>query len=241
MVDFMGKTAIVTGGAQGIGRAVADAFKQAGARVAVIDRKPSDTAYDYFHEGDLSDPKVIEAFVSETMARLGRVDVLVNNAMTSRGGLSGCSYEDFVWTLKVGAAAPFWLAKCLDAHWAKGAAMVNISSTRAFQSQRNTESYAAAKGAITALTHAMAMTLAGRVRVNAVAPGWIDTGGNLYTGPDADQHAVGRVGVPDDIAQAVLYLCSDKSGFVTGQTLVVDGGMSAKMVYHGDEGWSLSP
>lgn len=175
------------------------------------------------------------------LERFGQVHCLVNNAMASKGGLPSCSYDDFVWTLKVGAAAPFWLVRCLNGHWGQGASVVNISSTRAFQSQQDTESYSAAKGAVTALTHAMAMTLAGRVRVNAVAPGWIDTGGKSHRGPDAGQHASGRVGVPEDIARAVLFLCSDESGFITGQTLVVDGGMSARMIYHGDEGWSLHP
>ncbi len=239
-MDFSGKTAIVTGGAQGIGRAVAMRLAEAGARVAVIDRNVSDTPCDLFHQGDLSDPGIIEAFIHQVVERFGPVHILVNNAMASKGGLDACGYDDFVWALQVGAAAPYWLVKCLDGHWGQGAAVVNISSTRAFQSQRNTESYSAAKGAITALTHAMAMSLHGRVRVNAVAPGWIDTGYTQYTGPDAGQHASRRVGNPDDIAGAVLYLCSDAASFITGQTLIVDGGMSARMIYHGDEGWTLS-
>ncbi len=238
-MNFEGKVAVVTGGAQGIGRAVAQAFTAAGAKVAVIDQVQFDTPCDFSYVGDLADPHVIEEFTAQVIARYGRVDYLINNAMRSRGGLSSCSYEDFVETLKVGAAAPYYLVKCLMGHWAQGAAVVNISSTRAFQSQRDTESYSAAKGAITALTHALAMSLTGIARVNAIAPGWIDTTGHTYHGPDADQHAVHRVGAPDDIAQAVLFLCSENSGFIIGQTLVVDGGMSARMIYHGDEGWQL--
>jgi len=106
-------------------------------------------------------------------------------------------------------------------------------------SQPNTESYTAAKGAISALTHALAITLAGKARVNSISPGWIDTGFQVYEGPDAEQHPVKRVGNPLDIAHMVLYLCSDKAGFITGQDFCIDGGMTRQMIYHNDFGWTF--
>ena len=122
---------------------------------------------------------------------------------------------------------------------AEGAAIVNISSSRDRMSQPQTESYTAAKGGIAALTHALAVSLAGKVRVNSISPGWIDTAYTVYEGPDAVQQPVGRVGNPLDIANMVLYLCSDKAGFITGENICIDGGMTRQMIYHGDNGWTL--
>ena len=136
-------------------------------------------------------------------------------------------------------AAPFYLAKLFAPHFAPGAAIVNLSSTRQRMSQPQTESYSAAKGGIAALTHALAMSLAGRVRVNSISPGWIDTAFTRYEGPDASQHPAGRVGDPLDIANMVLFLCSDKAGFITGQDICIDGGMTRQMIYHNDYGWKL--
>jgi NAD(P)-dependent dehydrogenase (short-subunit alcohol dehydrogenase family) len=139
----------------------------------------------------------------------------------------------------VGVTAPFMLVKLLCGSLALGASIVNISSTRDRMSQPNTESYAAAKGGIHALTHALAVSLAGRARVNSISPGWINCGGGTYTGPDALQQPVGRVGTPDDIADLTLFLCSDMAGFISGENIAVDGGMTKQMIYHGDHGWRL--
>jgi len=136
-------------------------------------------------------------------------------------------------------AAPFYLTKLFCLHFAPGTAVVNISSSRDRMSQPQTESYTAAKGGIAVLTHALAMSLAGKVRVNSVSPGWIDTAFTEYAGPDAFQHAVGRVGNPLDIAHMVLFLCSDKAGFITGENICIDGGMTRQMIYHNDCGWKL--
>ncbi len=231
---------VITGGSRGIGRAIAEAFHARGDRVAIIDRAKSDTPCALFHVGDIGRKEDLEAFARACVAQWGQIDVLVNNAMETRGGYPDCGWEDFLYAQAVGVAAPYYLTTLLAPHFGKGASVINISSTRAFHSQQGTESYTAAKGGITALTHALAMSLAGKARVNAIAPGWIDTTGSAFTGPDASQHAVGRVGVPDDIAQAVLFLCSDKATFITGQVLAVDGGMSKRMIYHGDEGWTLA-
>ncbi|HNZ94566.1 MAG TPA: SDR family oxidoreductase, partial [Sphaerochaeta sp.] len=138
-----------------------------------------------------------------------------------------------------GVLAPFYLAKLFKPHFADGASIINISSSRDRMSQMQTESYTAAKGGIAALTHALAISLAGKVRVNSISPGWIDTLGATHEGPDAVQHPAGRVGNPMDIANMVLFLCSDKSGFITGENICIDGGMTKQMIYHGDHGWTL--
>jgi len=231
------KVAIVTGGAGGIGKAIADAFRTAGAKVCVIDIAPND----YF-VGDLADKKVIEQFVDKVIKEHGKVDYLINNAIPSKifktGVLEG-SIENFEHMLAVGVTAPFYLAKLLRLHFSEGASIINISSTRATMSQPNTEAYTAAKGSISALTHALAVSLSGKVRVNTISPGWIDTTSTTYTGADANQHPAGRVGKPSDISEMVLYLCSDKASFITGQDFVIDGGMTKQMIYHGDNGWVL--
>ena len=154
-------------------------------------------------------------------------------------GIDECTYEEFNYALRVGVTAPFYLAKLFAPYFAPGAAIVNISSSRDRMSQPQTESYTAAKGGISALTHALAVSLSGRVRVNSISPGWIDTDYTVYEGPDAIQQPAGRVGNPLDIANMVLYLCSDKADFITGENICIDGGMTRQMIYHNDFGWTL--
>jgi len=227
------KVAVVTGGAQGIGKAICDAFVRQGVAVCRIDVQEND----YF-VGDIADERTLRAFAAKVISEHGAIDYLVNNACLSRGGLRTCSFDDFNYVLRVGVTAPFLLTQLFLDHFAASASIVNISSTRHLMSQADTESYTAAKGGITALTHAMAITLAGKARVNSISPGWIDTTGSRFSGPDADQHPVGRVGVPADIVHAVMFLCDEKSSFITGQNITVDGGMTKLMVYHNDCGWT---
>ena len=231
---FENKVAVVTGGAKGIGKAIAGEFRKAGANVCVIDLLPN-----AYYQGDLADQKVLEDFAHKVLDDYGHVDYLINNALPLMKGIDACSYEEFNYALRVGVTAPFYLAKLFAPHFAPGAAIVNISSSRDRMSQPQTESYTAAKGGISALTHALAVSLAGRVRVNAIAPGWIDTDYTVYEGPDAVQQPAGRVGNPMDIANMVLYLCSDKAGFITGENICIDGGMTRQMIYHNDFGWTL--
>ena len=231
---FENKVAVVTGGAKGIGRTIAAEFRKAGAEVCIIDLLPND-----YYVGDLADQTVLEDFAHRVIADYGRVDYLINNALPLMKGIGQCTYEEFNYALRVGVTAPFYLAKLFAPHFAPGAAIVNISSSRDRMSQPQTESYTAAKGGISALTHALAVSLAGRVRVNAISPGWIDTDYTVYEGPDAAQQPAGRVGNPMDIANMVLYLCSDKAGFITGENICIDGGMTRQMIYHNDFGWKL--
>ncbi|WP_294518644.1 SDR family oxidoreductase [uncultured Pseudoflavonifractor sp.] len=231
---FENKIAVVTGGAKGIGKAIADEFRKAGAAVCVIDLLPND-----YYVGDLADQAVLEDFAHKVIADYGHVDYLVNNALPLMKGIGECTYEEFNYALRVGVTAPFYLTKLFAPHFAPGAAIVNISSSRDRMSQPQTESYTAAKGGISALTHALAVSLAGKVRVNSISPGWIDTNYTVYKGPDAVQQPAGRVGNPLDIANMALYLCSDKAGFITGENICIDGGMTRLMIYHNDFGWTL--
>ena len=231
---FEGKVAVVTGGAKGIGKTIAREFCKAGARVCIIDLLPND-----YYVGDLADQAVLEDFARKVIADCGHVDYLVNNALPLMKGIDECTYEEFNYALRVGVTAPFYLTKLLAPHFAPVGAIVNISSSRDRMSQPQTESYTAAKGGIAALTHALAVSLAGKVRVNSISPGWIDRSYTVYEGPDAVQHPAGRVGNPLDIAHMVLYLCSDKAGFITGENICIDGGMTRQMIYHNDFGWTL--
>ena len=232
---FHNKVIVITGGAGGIGKCLAEEFRKAGGHVCVIDCVPGG-----HFVGDLADKAVLEAFADSVIREYGRVDVLVNNAPPLFLGIDDCSYEDFQRSLAIGVTAPFYLAKLFAPHFAPGASIINISSSRDRMSQPQTESYTAAKGGISALTHALAVSFAGKVRVNSVSPGWIDTNFTVYEGPDAVQQPVGRVGDPMDVANLVLFLASDKAGFITGENICIDGGQTRLMIYHGDHGWTLN-
>ena len=249
------RVSVITGGANGIGRCIAKAFAARGDLLCVIDRDEArlrtlaDELGAFVYSGDIAEKEALDRFIAEITARFGRVDVIVNNACLSRGGLRSCSWEDFNYVLRVGVSAPFYLVqRCLPLLTAR-AAIVNIASTRAFMSQADTESYTAAKGGIAALTHGLSATLAGKARVNSISPGWIEVGAwqgdpgftAEYDRGDTAQHPAGRVGRPEDIAEAALFLTSDKNGFITGENLTVDGGMTRLMIYHNDCGWTYAP
>lgn len=254
---FENKHAVITGGANGIGRHIAKAFLAEGARVSILDIDDvNGTLFANanenltFYNCDISQKSNIDEFYEQIDDQNG-IDFIINNAaMSSRGILSGCSWEEFERTQRIGVTAPFYISSvALKRGLLKTqASIINIVSTRAKQSQPDTESYSASKGALLSLTHAMSSSFSGYVRVNAISPGWIsipksDT--NEYsTSEESDsdedhaQHTTGRVGTPKDITEMVLFLCNpEKAGFITGQNLIVDGGMSKLMVYHGDHGW----
>lgn len=231
---FQNKVVLITGGVSGIGKCIAQQFKNQGAIVCIIDKQQNE----YF-VGDLRDEKVLIKFAEKVISENGKIDYLINNALPLSKGLYDCSYEEFNNALQVGVSAPFYLSKLFAPYFSNHGCIINISSTRDRMSQPNTESYTAAKGGISALTHALAITLAGKVRVNSISPGWIDTSFKEYSGADAFQHPVGRVGNPLDIANMVLFLCSEKAGFITGENICIDGGMTKQMIYHNDFGWTL--
>ena len=234
MSEFKDKVVVITGGANGIGKCIADEFCRLGANVEVIDKAPGE-----HYIGDISDRKVLEDFADRVIKKHGKVDILINNALPVMKGIDDCSYEEFEYALAVGVTAPFYLSKLFAKYFDAGASIINISSSRDRMSQPQTESYTAAKGGIAALTHALAVSLSGKVRVNSISPGWIDTSYRVYEGSDAVQQPAGRVGNPMDIANTVIFLCSDKAGFITGENICVDGGMTRLMIYHGDNGWNL--
>ncbi len=258
-MNFIDKIGVITGGANGIGLCLVTEFAKRGAKVAFIDldKEAGEKALTaitgsggagFFYAGDVAENKVLEEFSKRVIDTYGRIDFLINNACLSRKGIiSGCDYEDFNYVLKVGVTAPYMLAKLFQNHFSDKGAIVNISSTRSIMSQRDTESYTAAKGGISALTHALAISLAGKVRVNSVSPGWIDVRANFDTEyhnkhslADKLQHPVSRVGAPMDIARAVMFLCDQENTFITGQNITVDGGMTKRMIYSGDEGWEFN-
>lgn len=235
-MKFKDKVVVITGGAHGIGAFTAARFRREGAAVEIIDKEQGD-----WFVGDIAHPQVLESFANHVVRRHGKVDILINNALPLMKGIGKCTWEEFLYAQKVGVAAPFYLTKLLSDYFTEGASVINISSTRDRMSQPQTESYAAAKGGIAALTHALAVSLAGKVRVNSVSPGWIDTTGSEFHGADMSQHPAGRVGTPADIASLILFLCSDEAGFITGENIAVDGGMTRLMIYHNDNGWTYNP
>jgi NAD(P)-dependent dehydrogenase (short-subunit alcohol dehydrogenase family) len=251
-MDFTGTVAIVTGAGQGIGRCIAELFASRGASVVIAEhdqRRGSHALSIVQTKGrailvptDVADEDSVAAMVKQAVEALGRIDFLVNNAAISAGSKpTELSREKWDRVLAVNLTGPFMTAKHAAPHLAaqKGA-IVNITSTRAFMSEPDTEAYSASKAGLVGLTHSLAVSLGPDIRANCIAPGWIDTvdyrpeprpAGYELSDADHAQHPAGRVGKPEDIAEMVLYLCSPAASFITGQTFVIDGGMTKKMIY----------
>ena len=235
-----GKGVVVTGAARGIGRAVAGRLARAGWKVACVDidgPAVSATAAEtnaVAVEADVGSETDVERLVAVARSHLGRIDAIVSNAGSGKT-LPLAETTLGVWNqvLATNLTATFLLARAAETDLrARRGAIVTIASTRAHMSEADTLAYSASKGGLVALTHALAMTLAPQVRVNCISPGWIDTGRHGPLKPsDHAQHPAGRVGVPDDIAAAVAYLLSEEASFITGSELIVDGGMTRKMIY----------
>ncbi|TXD37031.1 SDR family oxidoreductase [Lujinxingia vulgaris] len=248
------RVAWVTGGAQGIGRAISEALVDEGVRVCVVDRdreageemleelgSPETMA---FWEVDVSDEKSVAGAMDQTIERFGRLDVLVNNAGVAQphsGPIESLSLEDWNRWLDTNLTGAFLCAKHAVPHLrCTSGSIVNMASTRAYQSEANSEAYAASKGGLVALTHAMAMSLGPEIRVNSVSPGWIEVSEwkkrsererPQLRPEDHAQHPVGRVGKPEDVAELVVFLTGPRAEFITGQDFVIDGGMTRKMIY----------
>jgi len=255
LFNFSGKIAVVTGGGQGLGRAIAEALLRAGARVWLAESDAEAGAESCaelaplgpveFVPTDVAEPAAVEA-LRVRVAAAGGLDLLVNNAAVMvRKPLSELSVAEWQRVLAVNLTGPFLCSRAFAPLLReRRGSIVNIASTRALMSEPHTESYAASKGGLVALTHALALSLGPTVRVNCISPGWIDVTplakrsrrqpAQLST-RDHAQHPTGRVGRSEDIASMVLYLASDAAGFITGQNFVVDGGMTKKMIYVEDE------
>lgn len=252
----MRKIAAITGGGQGIGRAIAMAFAQEGYGVSIADvdkdagletvellRPYTDDAM--FMKLDVSKEEEVRHWIERTATDLDGLDVLVNNAgIMHNADVLELTIEQFQRVISVNLGGAFLcsqtVARIMKQN-GKGGSIINMASTRAFMSEPNTEAYSASKGGIAALTHAMAVSLGSYgIRVNSISPGWIEVREwqlssrkeiVVHSETDRNQHPVGRVGKPEDIAAACLYLSSDKAGFITGQNLTIDGGMTVKMIY----------
>lgn len=254
MPEFEGKNVVITGAAQGIGLVTALSFLENGATVFAIDNDREaieDATFDFFDkfkdritffECDLANAKELELVCHRIGETAAKIDVLVNNAaVSSTKWIEERSVDEWDRVIDVNLRAPYLMVKFLLPYLKEGASIVNIASTRALMSEPNTEPYSASKGGILALTHSLALSLSSRkIRVNAISPGWIETSNYKKRRHrqqpqlreiDHLQHPAGRVGVPEDIANAILFLSSEKSSFITGTNLIVDGGMTVKMIY----------
>ena len=228
------RVALVTGAARGIGRAVAERLVGDGWRVVGADREPGEARAGLrMVRTDVSAETDVAALVESMRREEGRVDALVSNAgIMVRTPVRDLSLADWSRVIGTNLTATFLLVRAAeDLLRAANGAIVTIASTRARMSEPNTESYAASKGGLLALTHALAVSLGPEVRVNCISPGWIDVRGEALRPEDHAQHPAGRVGRPEDIAALVAFLVGPESGFVTGAEFVVDGGMTRKMIY----------
>jgi len=236
------KIVVITGASHGIGLGIAEAFIREGAQVFSIDKDAYDGDLPILtFVGDVSSRYDRELFIEYVLTQSNHIDIVVHNAIeSSHGILSPLDLDQFERILNIGITAPYHLISLCKKYMPIGSSMINIVSTRAFQSQKNTEAYSSAKGGLNSLTHALANSLSPNIRVNAIAPGWIDTHQSELSIEDKAQHLTNSVGNVEDIAEAVLFLSSAKAKFITGETLVVDGGMSKRMIYHNDEGWKLN-
>lgn len=249
MESLQNKIVFVTGGANGIGRSIVKAFCKEGADVTFCDmdeeagKRLSEEMKSYkcsFAQLDVSDAGALSYLIHTIISKKGNIDIIINNVGVSNfGSILDVSVEDFDKVLNINLRPIFILAKSLAKHRSLNKELntygriINMASTRYLMSEPNSEAYAASKGAIVSLTHALAISLSEyNITVNCISPGWIDTGhyGDLRP-EDHKQHPSGRVGKPEDIARTCLFLCEPANDFINGQNIVVDGGMTKKMIY----------
>ncbi len=224
---------LITGAAAGIGAGIARRLVRDGAAVIIADRQEADIPGARFVRCDVAEPGQIESLIENIAAAEGRLDGLVCNAgFMIRKPIAALSLAEWSSVIATNLTSTFLLAQAAETmlRAAKGA-IVTIASTRAHMSEPNTESYAASKGGLLALTHALAISLGPDIRANVISPGWIDTQGGALSAQDHAQHPAGRVGLVEDIAAMAAYLMGPEAGFISGAEFVVDGGMTRKMIY----------
>lgn len=236
-MDYSNKKVLVTGGSNGIGKEIAKTYKEKGAFVIVADKEESDFANDFF-QVDFSDTSQTEKLMEELFKKVEDIDIIINNVGTGqKENLINTSTKDFLEVINTNLTSVFIISREFAKHRAnkkeKWGRIVNIASTRYLMSEANTESYTASKGAIVSITHALAVTLSDyNVTVNCISPGWIENYNyDNLTKEDHEQHPSRRVGKPIDVAKACLYLTDEENDFINGQNIVVDGGMTKKMIY----------
>ncbi|ADH59903.1 short-chain dehydrogenase/reductase SDR [Thermoanaerobacter mathranii subsp. mathranii str. A3] len=254
-MDFNDKVVIVTGGGQGIGRCIVQTFADKGAKVVIadIDDEAGIENEEYikskggdslFVHTDVSLEEDVGNLVDKTIKTYGKIDILINNAgVGARGTIYTRPMEEWDRVINVNLRGTYMCSKYVAPHMRDngGGVIINIASTRAFMSEPHTEPYSASKGGIIALTHSLAISLGyDKIRVNSISPGWIEVSEwkksreakkPQLTEEDHLQHPAGRVGKPEDVANACLFLCSEEASFITGANLIVDGGMTVKMIY----------
>lgn len=249
------RTWFITGGAGGIGKCLVYYLIGLKEKVVALDIKSHEllemkkilrNEHFYPYTCDLSHKASIDNVIEDLKTKDIHVDVLVHNAVFHQKGMMETNYDDMVLGMKVNVVAPMYLTKSLVPLLNPLSSVIHILSTRSKQSEPNSENYAAAKGALSSLTHAMMMSLKGIARVNAISPGWIDTSyceiqSKTFQMADHLQHPSQRIGAPMDIIDALLFLADPKHSFINGETIEVDGGMSKMMVYHNDHGWTYQP
>lgn len=245
------KVVVVTGGAQGIGRGIVEKFLKEGWKVIIweVDDEGGHEIKEQLNSDDfayllcnVSHEAAVQSAVQKTISLFNRIDVLVNNAaIANNKSVTELSLDEWQHVLDVNLNGPFLCSKYCAAELGKNkGSIINLCSTRAFQSEPNTEAYSASKGGVFALTHSLAMSLGPDVKVNSISPGWIDVSAvkkssvasqEELTTEDHMQHPAGRVGKVEDIANMAYFLAQPENSFITGQNFVVDGGMSRKMIY----------
>lgn len=246
------RVAIITGGGQGIGKAVAQRLLDAGTTVVIaeideeaareVESEYADLGTVLYIPADVTDEQSVRELMEKTVSAFGRIDILMNNAgIAANRPIIELSLDDWNRVITTNLTGTFLCSKHAAPYLARqGGSIINMASTRALMSEPDTEAYSASKGGIVALTHALAISLGPNVRVNCISPGWIEVSPWKkkkfrkmpgITEADSQQHPVGRVGTPEDIASLVCYLVSPEAGFITGSNFVVDGGMTRKMIY----------